>query len=135
MINSCLSSLLCAVLWNRLTVLEVEGSHQLGRNLEDVTSKNPLDRASHASKMFYMKAKQRIQTCDDGRFRPCKGKVLLVPHKAETSSIAGGQMRQVGDRGEGAANTKRWTCIWCSCYSQNLHCRFQNPKRGELQQV
>lgn len=55
--DSCLSAFLNAVLWNCLTVLDIEGSHQLGRNLENVTSRSPLNRASgvsmgHTSKMF-----------------------------------------------------------------------------------
>lgn len=47
--DSCLSSFLNAVLWNCLTVLGIEESHQLGRNLENVTSRSSLDRACHVS--------------------------------------------------------------------------------------
>lgn len=45
----------------------------------DRTSKSPLGGAgpsvslAHTSKMSEEDTKQRIQTCDDGRFRPCKG--------------------------------------------------------------
>lgn len=44
-IDSCLSS----VLWNHLIVLGKEGSNQLVRNLENMTSRSPLDRKSHVS--------------------------------------------------------------------------------------
>lgn len=47
--DSCLSSLLNAILWNHFPVLGIERSHQLGRNMEDVTSKSHLDRASRVS--------------------------------------------------------------------------------------
>lgn len=36
--DSCLCSLPNSVLWNRRTVSGIEGSHVLGRNLENVTS-------------------------------------------------------------------------------------------------
>lgn len=58
----------------------------LGRKLTcaglDRTSKSALGEAgpivslAYASKMSEEVTKQRIQTCDDGRFRPCKGGVL-----------------------------------------------------------
>lgn len=47
--DSCLSTFLNAVLWNRLIVLGFKESHQPGRNLETVTPRSPLDRASHVS--------------------------------------------------------------------------------------
>jgi len=49
----------------------------------DRTSESPLGgagpivRLAHTSKMSEEDTKQRIQTCDDGRFRPCKGSVFL----------------------------------------------------------
>lgn len=56
-IDSCLSSFLNAVLWNHLIVLGIERSHQLVRNLENMTSRSSLDRESHVrmghtSRMF-----------------------------------------------------------------------------------
>lgn len=48
-IDFCLSSFLNAVLWNHLIVLGIEGSHQLVRKLESMTSRSPLDRKSHVS--------------------------------------------------------------------------------------
>lgn len=81
-IGSCLSSLLNAVLWNHLPVLGMEGSHQLERNSEDVTS-GVLDRTQPLALPRCSKQIQNRGFKSEGRLgRPCKGRVF---HSASQS--------------------------------------------------
>lgn len=101
--DSCLCSLLNAVLWNCRTVSGIEGSHALGRNLENVTS--GVLWTGHVMLAwvtlpgcFKQIQNRGFKPAMMGDLRPAKPGCSLVPHKAENRNVEGEGREQLVQR-------------------------------------